>query len=625
LRLATDLNCGQRAHPSKPRRSDHLLILGEGASATSCEARGEFVNIIGISFGYHDSACCLLQNGQVLAAAQEERFSRIKNDKSFPAAAFRYCLDQAALSIAGIGCIAYYEDPSQKLARQLWMGMLPGLSLDRRASIERRALGIHPQEEIRSVTGFDGRIEIVDHHLSHAASAYFYSGFKEAAILTVDGVGEWPTTTYNSARGLEIERLEQVDFPNSLGLFYSAITGYLGFEVNEGEYKVMGLAPYGQPSLVGKIRQLIEEGPDGQYRLDFRYFPFLQEDRMFSAALCELLGAPARSPESALTQFHMDVARSAQLVLEEILLSKVRYLHRRVPSDSLCMAGGVALNVVANSRCLREGPFKRLFVQPAAGDAGGCLGAAAIAHVRLCGTHPHPQPLQQVYLGPTNSVEKIHHVLNSSAVAHRDFRADEAGLIECVVDRLVEGKVVAWVCGRMEFGPRSLGARSILADPRSPEMRDRINALVKHREAFRPFAPAVLEAFATEHFDLDHPSPFMLEVCQVISSIKLPAITHVDGTARVQTVTAAANRRFAELLKRFYDRTGCPILLNTSFNLRGEPIVCDFIDAISTFARSKIDTLVLESVVLDRAAVPQAWHNFRTPRSAHQFDVYAML
>lgn len=585
---------------------------------------GARVNIIGISCGYHDSACCLLQNGKIIAAAQEERFSRVKNDKSFPGAALRYCLHHAALTITDIDCVAFYEDPAQKLSRQLWMGMLPGSTQDRRDSIRRRALGTLPQEAIRLIAGFEGPIEIVDHHLSHAASAYFFSGFDEAAILTVDGVGEWPTTTYNSAEDAEINRLEQVDFPNSLGLFYSAITGYLGFEVNEGEYKVMGLAPYGRPIFVDRIQQLIEDGQGGQYSLNFRYFSFLQEDRMFSEALCELLGGPARIPETGITQFHMDVACSTQFVLEQILLAKIRYLHGRVQTENLCMAGGVALNVVATSKCLNAGPFKRLFVQPAAGDAGGCLGAAAVAHVRHFGFRPHRARLQHVYLGPSNSVDSVEHILNSSGVTYENYRNNEAGLIESIVDKLIDGKVVAWVSGRMEFGPRALGARSIIADPRRSEMRDLINALVKQREAFRPFAPAVLQEFAADHFALDHPSPFMLEVCQVTSPIQLPAVTHVDGSARIQTVTKAVNTRFAELLTRFHDRTGCPILLNTSFNLRGEPIVCSALDAISTFARSRIDTLVLEDFVLERADIPRVWQNFR-PGPALKFDVYAML
>ncbi len=568
-----------------------------------------------------------MQNGRILAAAQEERFSRIKNDKSFPAAAFRYCLEHAALTIADIDCLAFYEDPTQKLSRQLWMGMLPGITQDRRASIERHALHTHPLEEIGLVAGYEGPFEIVDHHLSHAASAYFFSGFDEAAILTVDGVGEWATTTYSGAEGKEIRRLEQVDFPDSLGLFYSAITGYLGFEVNEGEYKVMGLAPYGQPKFVDKIQQLIEEAPKGQYRLNLRYFSFLHEDRMFSDALCELLGAPARAPGTEITQVYMDIARSAQLVLEEVLLRKVRYLHSLVPSQNLCMAGGVALNVVANSRCLREAPFKRLFVQPAAGDAGGCLGAAAIAHLRRVGARVPCEPLQHVYWGPSNPIDKTRRILEASGVAYQDYRDDEARLLERIVDSLIDGKVIAWLSGRMEFGPRSLGARSIIADPRRPEMRDRINALVKHREAFRPFAPAVLEQFAAQHFALDHASPFMLEVCQVISSIQLPAVMHVDGSARVQTVACHTNRRFAELLRHFHGRTGCPILLNTSFNLRGEPIVCSVTDAISTFGRSKIDLLVLDDFVIDRADIPPAWNKFGSGqrRPALQADVYAML
>lgn len=568
-----------------------------------------------------------MRDGRILAAAQEERFSRLKNDKAFPRAAFRYCLDSAGLTIADIDCVAFYEDPRAKLGRQIWMGMLPGLTHQRRASILRRALWTRPEEEIRSLTGYDGPIEIVDHHLSHAASAYFFSGFEEAAILTVDGVGEWPTTTYNSARGLEIERLDQVDFPSSLGLFYSALTGYLGFEVNEGEYKVMGLAPYGQPKYADRIWQLIEDGPGGEYRLNFKYFAFLQEDKMFSDALCELLGAPPRAPGSEIDQFHMDVARSAQLVLEEILLAKVRYLHDRVPSDNLCMAGGVALNVVANSRCLRDGPFKHLFVQPAAGDAGTCLGAAAVAHARRTGVRPPQERLEHAYFGPPNPPDEVFRLLASSGVRFRDFRGNPDRLLDHVVDKLVAGEVIGWVCGRMEFGPRSLGARSILADPRLPEMKDRINALVKQREEFRPFAPAVLQSHAHEHFALDHPSPFMLETCKVISPISLPAITHVDGSARVQTVDRTSNPRFAGLLERFHRRTGCPILLNTSFNVRGEPIVCSAMDAISCFGRTKLEALVLEDFVIDRSDIPPAWHHLPRSRSmaAQDYVVYAML
>jgi carbamoyltransferase len=565
------------------------------------------LNVLGVSTGYHDSACCLFQDGKLVAAVQEERFTRIKNDKSFPRHSVRYCLASAGISISDIDCVGYYEDPAQKLERQIWMGTVPGLSAERRARIQDRVLGTPPQALIRTSLGYDGRLEVVDHHLSHAASSFYCSGFEEAAILTVDGVGDWATTTYSSGRGDLIERLEQVDFPDSLGLLYSAITGYLGFEVNEGEYKVMGLAPYGRPRYLDRLRALVDVAEDGQYRLNMKYFAFLTEEAMFSDALCGLLGRSARVPESEITQFHQDVARSVQVLLEDVLLHKVRYLHRRVPSDNLCMAGGVALNVVANRRCLEDGPFRRLFVQPAAGDAGGAIGAAAVAHGRLTGKRPDRDRLRHVYLGPANTSESVHQLLSATSARYQDFRGREDDLLGFVADRLAEGEVVGWCQGSMEFGPRALGARSILADPRAPHMRDRINALVKMREAFRPFAPAVLESQAHEHFALDHPSPFMLETCQVTSALPLSSITHVDGSARVQTVNSSDHRRFAALLAEFDRRTGCPILLNTSFNVRGEPIVCTAVDAILCFVRSKIDLLVVEDFVLDRDSVPALW------------------
>ena len=588
------------------------------------------VNIIGVSSGYHDSACSLLQDGVLVAAAQEERFSRVKNDKSFPTSAFAYCLQEGGISIADVDCIGYYEDPCLKLGRQIWMSFMPNLPGERRESILDRLSATPPQQMIRDVWGYEGRVEIFDHHLSHAASSYFFSGFKEAAILTVDGVGDWATTTYGAGKGPHIERFEQVDFPDSLGFFYSAITGYLGFEVNEGEYKVMGLAPYGEPEYVDQIRKLVEVTSEGQYRLNMKYFGFLTEDCMYTQELVALLGQPPRDPESELTQFHMDIARSAQVVLEEIMLEKTRYLHTKFPSDNLCMAGGVSLNVVANSRCLREGPFKRLFVQPAAGDAGGSVGAAAMAHVRLTGEPPLVKSLEHVYLGPANSISEAYKLLMASSAKFQDFRGREDELIKFTVDRLIEGKVIGWSHGRMEFGPRALGGRSILADPRSPEMRDRINALVKMREAFRPFAPAVLESEVQNHFDLDHASPFMLETCDVISDIDLPAITHIDGSARVQTVNADTNPRFALLLEEFHRRTGCPIILNTSFNVRGEPIVCAPLDAVLCFTASQIDYLVLEDFVLDRAGIPPFWEvrNLRVKADASQLvehSVYTLL
>jgi len=581
--------------------------VAQATATLARRAKRGRLNIIGISAGYHDSACSLLQDGSLVAAVQEERFSRVKNDKSFPTRSFAYCLKEGGITISDVDCIAYYEDPCLKLGRQIWMGLMPNLPAERRESIFDRLAGNQPQQMIREILGYNGRIEICDHHLSHAASSYYFSGFEDAAILTVDGVGDWATTTYGFGKGPQIERFEQVDFPDSLGFFYSAVTGYLGFEVNEGEYKVMGLAPYGEPDYVDQIRKLIEVTSEGQYRLNMKYFAFLTEDSMYTQELASLLGKPPRKPESELTQFHMDVAKSAQVVLEEIMLEKTRYLHAKAPSDNLCMAGGVALNVVANGRCLREGPFKRLFVQPAAGDAGGSVGAAAVAHVRLTGASPQVKTLEHVYLGPANSPSEAYNILKTSSAKFQDFRGKEEELIRFTVDRLIEGKVVGWSQGRMEFGPRALGARSILADPRRPEMRDRINALVKMREGFRPFAPAALESEAREHFDLDHPSPFMLETCQVISPIDLPSITHIDGSARIQTVRADVNPRFAALLEEFYRRTGCPIILNTSFNLRGEPIVCTTVDAIRCFIRSQIDLLVLEDCVLERSGIPSFW------------------
>jgi carbamoyltransferase len=588
-------------------QTGNTYVATQRSQQLQCKDKSTKVNIIGISAGYHDSACSLIQDGVLVAAAQEERFSRVKNDKSFPRSAFRYCLEEGGINISNVDCIAFYERPILKLSRQIWMGMLPNLSNRRRNSIIERITSPLPQEGIRKLFGYEGLIEVFEHHMSHAASSYYFSGFEEAALLTVDGVGDWATTTYGRGSGTRIEQIEKVDFPDSLGFFYSAITGYLGFEVNEGEYKVMGLAPYGNPRYVDKLRKLIEISSEGQYRLNMKYFAFLKEDAMYSEELCHLLGQPPRPPESALEQFHKDVAKSVQLVLEEVLLEKVRYLHSRVPSENLCLAGGVALNVVANSRCLREGPFKRLFVQPAAGDAGGAVGAAALAYVRITGEGLTRKRLSHVFLGPSNLPSDIRQFLKASSAQFKDFSGDEEKLISHIAGLLIRGKVIAWSQGRMEFGPRSLGARSILADPRVPDMRDRINSLVKMRESFRPFAPAVLETKLHEHFDLDHSSPFMLETCRVISPLSLPSITHVDGSARVQTVSGQTNRRFAALLEEFDRRTGCPILLNTSLNMRGDPIACSAYDAIMCFVQSKIDVLVVEDFVLDRSDIPDLW------------------
>jgi carbamoyltransferase len=616
--MISDMNCTMRPQPESGLKIDR-----------TDKAKG--LNIIGISCGYHDSACALVREGSLVSAAQEERFSRVKNDKSFPEQAFRYCIEQSELTISDIDCIAYYENPTLKLGRQLWMGLLPDIPKQRHYEVFDRLASLTPKQIIETVLGYEGPIEHIEHHHSHAASSYYFSGFEDAAILTVDGVGEWSTTSYGYADGAKLDSFEQVDFPDSLGFFYSAITDYLGFEVNEGEYKVMGLAPYGRPRYVNEIRQLVSSCSDGQYRLDLKYFSFLYEDRMYSEELCRLLDHKAREPETEIQEFHMDVAKSVQVVLEEILLTKVAYLHDRVGSDNLCMAGGVALNVVANSRILKEGRFKRLFVPPAAGDAGGAIGAAAAAYVRLTGTRPSKRPLTHAFFGPSNSPAEVYQLLKGSSVKFQDYRDREKELIEHCTECLLHGKILGWCQGRMEFGPRALGSRSILADPRRPEMRDKINAVVKMREWFRPFAPAVLESETQKHFEIDHPSPFMLETCKVISSIAMPAITHVDGSARIQTVRADINPRFTALLDMFYQRTGCPILLNTSFNMRGEPIVCSALDAISCFVQSQIDVLVLEDFVIDRSDIPQLWAFYaqmtpvRRPGAAVGHRVYTML
>jgi len=588
------------------------------------------MNILGVSAHFHDSACCVLKAGKLVAAAEEERFTRVKHDPNFPAEAINYCLREAALTLPDIDCVAYYENPARKLARQLW-APLPDLPLARPEALGRFDAR-RPERDIRELLGYDGRVEFLDHHLAHAASSYYYSGFSEAAILTVDGVGEWATTTYGRADGSKLELFEEVSFPHSLGVLYSTITAYLGFEVNEAEYKVMGLAPYGEPTHVDKIRALVRSGPRGQYRLDLRYFDFFRGRRMYSDALVELFGQPPRVPESELSAFHHDVARSLQAVLEDILLEKARYLHMEVPSENLCMAGGVALNCVANGRILREGPFKRLFVQPAASDAGGALGAAALAHVRLTGERPSNAALEHVFLGPRYGSSEVAALVRSTGLKALDFRGRTDELLSGVVDRLADGKVIGWFQGRMEFGPRALGARSILADPRGPDTRDRINAVVKMREAFRPFAPSVLASRAAEHFDLDHASPFMLETCQVRSPLDLPAITHVDRSARVQTVAPETNPRFAALIERFAERTGCPILLNTSFNLRGEPIVNSPVEALSTLLRSGIDALALEDFLIDRDVIPMLWfvgaqarHTNAAARSGVSSAVYTFL
>lgn len=574
--------------------------------------------VVGISALFHDSACALLVDGQLVSAAHEERFTRRRFDRSMPVNAFRACLLDAGLTVADVDCIGYYEDPVAKLARQLWMG-LPGpgtaaLELDWTGNgvprVHSESL-VHldaerPYREIRELLGFEGTVVTAAHHESHAASAFCCSGFPDSALFTADAVGEWTTTSYGYATRDRLELREEVSYPHSLGIAYSALTSYLGFEVNSDEYKVMALASAGKPSYVAKLRDVVRDLPGGQFELDLQYFALGSGDKMFSESLADLLGRPARQPDGSIDSFHEDVARSLQVVLEEILLNKIEYLHSLVGGQYLSYAGGVALNCVANSHIRRHGPYQDVFIQPAAGDAGGAIGAAMLAHHRMSGTLVTKR-LEDVRLGPNYDLLRLRDCLDQAGVAYSDFTGREGELLRTTVELLANGAVVGWFQGRMEFGPRALGARSILADPRDARMRDHINALVKKREAFRPFAPAVPAERCEEFFAWATPSPFMLEIAQVRDAANLPAITHVDGSARLQTVDRAVDQRFHDLLVEFGRATGYPILLNTSFNMRGEPIVADPMDALVSFVRCQLDALVIGDMVIRKEDVPPAW------------------
>jgi carbamoyltransferase len=564
------------------------------------------MNVLGISALYHDAAAAILVDGRLVAAAEEERFSRRKHDGTVPWRAARACLDASGITIADVDCLAYYEDPAMKLDRQLSM-LATETRPDVAAELIRRIAPTKPYRALREGLGFDGPIRFVPHHSSHAASSFYFSGFDEAAVLVLDAVGEWSTASSGSGSIRSGIRLRETDrFPHSLGLFYSAVTAYLGFEVNDGEYKTMGLAPLGRPVFADRLRRVISYNDAGVVTLDLRYFDFLGLRRMWSDALVELLGRPPRRPEEPLADWHADLASSAQAVLEEVVTRKAMAVRSSTAARNLCMAGGVALNCVATAKLRASGLFDDIFVQPAAGDAGGALGAAAQVSYEL-GDRPPVERIAHVYLGPEFSTDRdVIPLLRGAGVVFGDHRGRFDELLDDVVPRLAAGQVVGWFQGRMEFGPRALGARSIIADPRVPDMRDRVNARVKMREAFRPFAPAVLAKFAAQYFDGDVPLPFMLETVQVRVD-SLPAITHADGSARVQTVDPAVSPRFARLLERFGERTGCPVLLNTSFNQRGEPIVNTPSDALACFVRSRLDALVLGDVVIDRRDVPAVW------------------
>ena len=603
--------------------------------------------ILGISAFYHDSAACLLRDGTVVAAAQEERFTRKKGDAGFPQHAAQYCLKAAGIRPPDLAYVGFYDKPLLKFERILetYLGVAPrGFTQFRLAGPAWMKEKLFQDREIRRALGYDGEVLYAEHHESHAASAFFPSPFEEAAILTVDGVGEWATASFGAGRGNDLDLIKDLHWPDSVGLLYSAFTYFTGFKVNSGEYKVMGLAPYGEPRYVDTIyRELIDLREDGSFTLNQKYFNYLTGLTMTDGAFDKLLGGPPRVPESKLTQREMDLARSIQVVCEEIIMRMARTAHRETGMENLCLAGGVALNCVANGRLLREGPFKRLWIQPAAGDAGGALGVAQLIWHRHC-RRPRrvangQDAMHGAYLGPEFSPDEIREYLDATGAVYE--RLDRRGLLERVARLLAEEKVVGWFDGRMEFGPRALGARSILGDPRSPRMQAQMNLKIKFREGFRPFAPSVLRERVHDYFDLDCDSPYMLLVAPVqrdrqipmtteqrglwgidqlnVSRSDIPAVTHIDYSARIQTVSRDTNPNYYDLIKEFERLTGCAVVVNTSFNVRGEPIVCTPADAYQCFMRTHIDHLVLGPFLLDKGRQP-AWKESADWKREFQLD-----
>ena len=603
--------------------------------------------ILGISAFYHDSAACLLRNGEIVAAAQEERFTRKKGDASFPIQAVEYCLRSAGIGAADLAFVGFYDKPLLKFERLLetYLDIAPrGFQSFVKAVPLWLKDKLYIDRQLRDALKFEGETLYAEHHESHAASAFFPSPFEEAAILTVDGVGEWATAAYGVGRGNDLELHKEIHWADSLGLLYSAFTYFTGFKVNSGEYKVMGLAPYGEPKYVDAIyREMIDLRDDGSFRLNQQYFNYVGGLTMTNGAFEKLFGGPPRVPESKLTQREMDLARSIQTVCEEVMIRMARTVHRETGLDKLCLAGGVALNCVANGRLLREGPFKQLWIQPAAGDAGGALGVAQLIWHRYCGkprrVTPGKDAMQGAHLGPEFSPDEIERTLRSQGAVFE--RVEGGALRRRVAQLLAEEKIVGWFDGRMEFGPRALGARSILGDPRSPRMQAQMNLKIKFREGFRPFAPSVLRERADDYFDLECDSPYMLLVAPVkrerqipmtsaqrtlwgidqlnVVRSDVPAVTHIDYSARIQTVDHDANPNYYDLIKEFERLTGCGMLVNTSFNVRGEPIVCTPADAYRCFMRTHIDYLAVGPFLLDKQAQP-AWKETGDWRHEFQLD-----
>jgi len=591
------------------------------------------MNILGLSAYYHDSSACILIDGEIVAAVQEERFTRIKHDSSFPSNSIQYCIKEAGINYENIDYVVFYEKPFLKFERLLetYLAFAPrgfksfasSLPVWVKEKLFQKSSIIN---ELNKVLGtqddWKNKLLFSEHHLSHAASAFYPSPFEEAAILTMDGVGEWTTTSLAIGKANSVEIIKEIHFPHSLGLLYSAFTYYTGFKVNSGEYKVMGLAPYGMPKYVDKIKNnLIDIKEDGSFFLDMSYFDYCTGLTMTNQKFADLFDGPPRDPESELSQKEMDLAASIQVVTEEIVLKLAQSIRMESGLKNLCLAGGVALNCVANGKLLKSDIFDDIWVQPAAGDAGGALGAALAIHHMMLG-NPRKDikedNMRGSYLGPQFSEAETTKVLDSLGAIHNHLSEDE--LFESAAEALASGKAIGWMNGRMEYGPRALGARSIIADSRSPTMQKMLNLKVKYRESFRPFAPSILKEELSNWFELDKESPYMLMVSKVckdkrllpdnedeslfgieklnIPRSEIPAVTHIDFSARVQTVDSLTNPRYHRLIKQFFEKTGCPVLVNTSFNVRGEPIVCDPEDAFKCFMGTELDILIIDNMIL---------------------------
>jgi carbamoyltransferase len=586
------------------------------------------MNILGISAFYHDSAACLVQDGKIISAAQEERFTRKKHDFSFPRNAINFCLQNSGLFPKGIDYVVFYDKPFIKFERILetYLSFAP---LGIKSFIKAIPLWIRQKvwmkELIKRELGYEGKMLFTEHHESHAASAFFPSPYQEAAFLTMDGVGEWATASYGVGRDNNIQIMAELNFPHSLGLLYSAFTYYTGFKVNSGEYKVMGLAPYGTPKYKNVIlSELLDLKEDGSFTMNMEYFGYCAGLTMTNGKFDKLFGGPPRKPEFPLTQREMDLACSVQEVTEEIMMRMARHVYKQTGQKNLCLAGGVALNCVGNGRILREGPFENIWIQPAAGDAGGALGAALFVWYQYLEnkriTDSKRDFMQGSYLGPRYDDDYIANFLKRRNIPYAKLNEEE--IPERIADLIAQEKVVGWFQGRMEFGPRALGSRSIIGDARSPKMQEVMNLKIKFRESFRPFAPSVIEEKVSEYFELDRESPYMLLVAPVKKEIKremteeeqklfgldklhvvrsvIPAITHIDYSARIQTVNKETNPLYYQMIKKFDEKYGCAVIINTSFNVRGEPIVCTPEDAHRCFMRTNMDYLIMGNFLLDK-------------------------